>query len=444
MVNTSIPPVDLTDFNRHDTRKVNYKNAQQKKLNDVSVRTSEILRPAKRKSGRQKTSVKSQKLGGSIKSSYCDTDSDGFPDILLRKWRSPAVNKYFLCGTSPAAPVAPVAPVAGPTNLTATTPWEPATVEADILGSYTTEGLDGDIDYNGTLAGSRFSDSFGNEITNAPSTPDIWNIDYGTGFSWTLEGDPVLSLGDDGYHSLHFDPTNVYGVNSLNASVLGSGSSMPRNRALPLEGTLLMVMSSDNVQPGSFVSLCNRTDKTVPQLEVGFSDGGITGSLYQSDLSGGRGFSLQNTAPIGQALPLTLITFSYSYTTGSVTFSVNGGEVSSTITDLGSAGADFSPINLITANVHDDWLGGNYPGGQFFDGALRNIPSVFTDMKMYEYAFLTVDDVEPIQQYECYLANKWGLTLPAAHPCPDAVPTGQSWSSLNTNWSVLNGRTWST
>jgi len=79
---------------------VNYKNAQQKKLDDVSVRISEIFRPAKRKSGRQKTSVKSQKLGGSIKQSYCDSNSTGFPNILLRKWRSPAVGKECVCKPS--------------------------------------------------------------------------------------------------------------------------------------------------------------------------------------------------------------------------------------------------------------------------------------------------------------------------------------------------------
>jgi hypothetical protein len=425
---------------------VNYKNAQQKKRDDISVRTSEILRPAKRKSGRQKTSVKSRKLGGSVKSLYCDSDGNGFPDILLRRWRSPAVDKYYACN-----------PVAGTTPGGPAFSWEPSLIASNIEGSYSTQGTDGDIDYNGSLSGFRFTDIGGNGITTAPSTPDFWRLDYGTGSSWNLRGAPVLDQDAPGDpHYLHFNPTNVLGQDVQGNNILGSGASRPRNQALPATGTLLMVISSDILeQDHQIICLGNRTDKNHPQLRVDISGSSLRGSMFVAEhyltnitdtYLGGLiigGPVVPNN--IGGPLPLTLITLSYSYTDGTLNFSVNGGSQSYTSNDLTPAGPAFTPGVTSTAFV-DDWIGGNKPSNRFIDGNVESAPLVFSDVKMHELAFLDVDDVETVQQYECYLAHKWGFTqnLPASHPCPAAPVVAGAWSTLNTNWSALNGRTWST
>ena len=421
---------------------MNYKNAQQKKRDDISVRTSEILRPAKRKSGRQKTSVKSRKLGGSVKSLYCDTDGNGFPDILLRKWRSPALNKYFAC--NPSSPTVPGGPGFS---------WDPSLITENIEGSYSTQGTNGEIDYGSTLPGFRFTDSVGNGITNTPSTPDFWRLDYGSGTSWSLRGNPLLDQDASGDpHYLHFDPTNVLGQNVLGVDVLGSAASRPRNQALPDTGTLLMVISSDMIQRShKIVSLGNRADKSYPQLSIGVSESFLTGSMFVEEhfltniSDTYLGVMLIGSVTVGEALPLTLITLSYSYPNGTLNFSVNGGQHSGTSENLTTAGSDFTPGSINTA-FDNDWLGGNKPVNQFIDGGVESVPSVFSDTKMHEFAFLNVDDVETVQQYECYLAHKWGLTqnLPASHPCPAAPVVAGAWSTLNTNWSALNGRTWST
>ena len=425
---------------------MNYKNAQQKKLDDISVRTSEILRPAKRKSGRQKTSVKSRKLGGSIKSVYCDTDSNGFPDILLRRWRSPALNKYFAC--SPSTPVAPGAPVAPGV------PWEPSLIAGNIEGSYSTQGTDGEIDYNGTLPGFRFTDSVGNGITTTPSTPDFWRLDYGTGSSWNLRGSPVLNQDAPGDpHYLHFNPTNVLGQDVAGNDILGSAASRPRNQALPGTGTLLIVISSDMMERNhQILALGNRSDKNHPQLFIDVSNTFFRGALFvQQHATTG----LPNTflsalltgsaqVTVGAPLPLTLLTLSYSYPDGTFNFSLNGGTHSGISSDLTTAGPDFTP-GVISNAFDDDWIGGGKPSNRFICGNVESIPGSFSDTKIHEFAFLSVNDVETVQQYECYLANKWGLTqnLPTSHPCPDAAPVVGSWSSLNTDWSALNGRQWS-
>jgi len=423
---------------------VNYKNAQQKKLDDISVRTSEILRPAKRKSGRQKTSVKSRKLGGSIKSVYCDTDLNGFPDILLRRWRSPALNKYFACnsaaGTTPGGPGFS---------------WEPSLIASNIEGSYSTQGTDGDIDYNGSLPGFRFTDLVGNGITTTPSTPDFWRLDYGTGSSWNLRGAPVLgqdAVGDP--HYLHFNPTNVLGQDALGNDILGSGASRPRNQALPAVGTLLMVISSDSlVRDQRIISLGNRSDKTFPQLMVDIDNTFFRCSMFVEEHHH-TGFPDTYYGPIlndgvlspitvGDPLPLTMLTVSYSYIDGTLNFSANGGVESSFGPDLTPAGPDFTP-NVISTAFDDDWIAGNKPRNLWIDGAVEPIPSIFSDLKMHELAFLDVNDAQTVQQYECYLAHKWGLTenLPNAHPCPAAPPVAGAWNTLNTDWSALNGRTW--
>jgi len=425
---------------------VNYKNAQQKKRDDISVRTSEILRPAKRKSGRQKTSVKSRKLGGSVKSLYCDSDGNGFPDILLRRWRSPAVGKYYACN-----------PVAGTTPGGPAFSWEPSLIESNIEGSYSTQGTDGDIDYNGSLPGFRFTDIVGNGITTAPSTPDFWRLDYGTGSSWNLRGAPVLDQDAPGDpHYLHFNPTNVLGQDVAGNNILGSGASRPRNQALPATGTLLMVVSSDMLERNhKIIALGNRSDKRFPQLQVDIGgtffrclmfvethhQTGLTNTFYAPILNGGE----LSPITVGDPLPLTIITVSYSYIDGTLNFSLNGGVESATGTNLTTAGPDFTP-GVISAAFDDDWIGGNKPSNRFIDAAVESIPSTFSDLKMHELAFLDVDDVETVQQYECYLAHKWGLTqnLPASHPCPAAPVVAGAWNTLNTNWSALNGRTWST
>ena len=419
---------------------MNYKNAQQKKLDDISVRTSEIIRPAKRKSGRQKTSVKSRKLGGSIKSVYCDTDSNGFPDILLRRWRSPALNKYFAC--SPSTPVAPGVP------------WEPSLIAGNIEGSYSTQGTDGEIDYNGTLPGFRFTDSVGNGITATPSTPDFWRLDYGTGSSWNLRGSPVLNqdaLGDP--HYLHFNPTNVLGQDALGNDILGSAASRPRNQALPETGTLLIVVSSDMLERNHrILALGNRSDKNHPQLFIDLSGAFLRGAMFvEEHFATGitdtyLGYILNTSyVTVGDPLPISLITLSYSYADGSINFSLNGGKHSAASSDLTTAGPAFTP-GVISNAFDDDWIGGSKPSNLFINGSTESIPGSFSDTKIHEFAFLSVNDVETVQQYECYLANKWGLIpkFPTSHPCPDAAPVVGSWSSLNTNWSALNGRQWST
>ena len=418
---------------------MNYKNAQQKKLDDISVRTSEILRPAKRKSGRQKTSVKSRKLGGSIKSVYCDTDSNGFPDILLRRWRSPALNKYFAC--NPSTPVAPGVP------------WEPSLIAPNIEGSYSTQGTDGEIDYNSTLPGFRFTDSVGNGITTTPSTPDFWRLDYGTGSSWNLRGSPVLNQDAPGDpHYLHFNPTNVLGQDAVGNDILGSAASRPRNQALPETGTLLIVVSSDMLERNHrILALGNRSDKNHPQLFIDLFNGALRGAMFvEEHFSTGitntyLGYMLITSyVTVGDPLPISLITLSYSYADGSINFSLNGGKHSAASSDLTTAGSGFTP-GVISNAFDDDWIGGSKPSNLFINGSTESIPGSFSDTKIHEFAFLNVNDVETVQQYECYLANKWGLIpkFPTSHPCPDAAPVVGSWSSLNTDWSALNGRQWS-
>lgn len=56
-------------------------------------RRTDIIRNSAKYSVAEKQFEKDLKFGASVKTIYCDTNADGFPDVLLRKYRNPAVNK---------------------------------------------------------------------------------------------------------------------------------------------------------------------------------------------------------------------------------------------------------------------------------------------------------------------------------------------------------------
>lgn len=70
-------------------------------------RRTDIIRNSAKYSVAEKQFEKDLKSGASVKTLYCDTNADGFPDVLLRKYRNPSVNKaVFSCqASSPPPPI---------------------------------------------------------------------------------------------------------------------------------------------------------------------------------------------------------------------------------------------------------------------------------------------------------------------------------------------------
>lgn len=80
-------------------------------------RRTDIIRNSAKYSVAEKQFEKDLKSGASVKTLYCDTNADGFPDVLLRKYRNPAVNKAVLSCPAP-DPNAPLDPNSGPFTVT--------------------------------------------------------------------------------------------------------------------------------------------------------------------------------------------------------------------------------------------------------------------------------------------------------------------------------------
>jgi hypothetical protein len=225
-------------------------------------------------------------------------------------------------------------------------------------------------------------------------------------------------------YNLHFDQ-HILGYGPMGEKLWGSAAHRPRNQPLPETGTVLMVVSSDNPNAGNqeILSLGNasRINAGIPQLMISISPSRFQGSMRVNNPQ-----MIHATLPSqpgdGTFLPQTLITFSYSYERGTMKFSRNGGITPGVDlaerSDLTDAGPDYKPGKPFD----DDWLGSSFPRDTIVNGVLRRIPENvrdYADARIYEFAFINGDDAQTIENYECYLANRWGIThlLPPTHRC---------------------------
>ena len=94
------------------------KYSHQKAANPAKPpRRTDIIRNSAKYSVAEKQFEKDLKSGASVKTIYCDTNADGFPDVLLRKYRNPVVNKAVRSCPAP-DPNAPLDINSGPFTVT--------------------------------------------------------------------------------------------------------------------------------------------------------------------------------------------------------------------------------------------------------------------------------------------------------------------------------------
>ena len=251
------------------------------------VRKDGYFVPAEGKSGRQRFSLKNQEQGASMKTRYCDIDGDGSPDTLLRNWRNPAVGKVQSCDSVAAQPLSgpsnlnssfvPVAPLVGPSNLNSSlvppvplsgpsnlssslATWTLAEVDAvDMAHSFTAQTVDGTL----TAADGLFNSS-ANVALGAGDEAAFWNIQYGSGTSLNLKN--ALDTTDPGIHLSTSAPHHVPldGVSEF-IEVM-----RPREN-LAEEGSIFLVISTDSVVQGTFLSFVTSLDHAEPQLKLKFA-----------------------------------------------------------------------------------------------------------------------------------------------------------------------------